>query len=303
MASRLFWSLGAVHVLRLGLVVGCGPLLGCGPSAGMLTTAGYEQPTFAYHVDYANKETQSFAGPDWRLDNFTWDALHKAWMPKGGDSYVAVSGIDENNDGNVSRAERRKELVYDLRLTNVHDNGILWIKAHRISPQDAQRDLDIQVSNYVDSLATCGAYEQTSLFLHNDPPVRQYATFVAERGRARAAGVSGELAVIELADSAGLQSNAAYRSAKIRAFFANIVYESVVLPHKDDKVVGRAWPLVACGKDGKSTCERAVGLLVVGYANDTEHFSAHLADFEGLLSRISLSPNAPAQPLSAQAAR
>jgi hypothetical protein len=47
-----------------------------------------------------------------------------------------------------------------------------------------------------------------------------------------------------------------------------------------------SWPLVACGEKMKSVCQRRVGLLVVGYVNDTPRFDQHLAEYQQFLATV-----------------
>jgi hypothetical protein len=52
--------------------------------------------------------------------------------------------------------------------------------------------------------------------------------------------------------------------------------------------VRTAWPVVRCGQKDQSSCEHRLGLLVVGYANDAQHFDKHLAEYEAFLSKVSV---------------
>jgi hypothetical protein len=274
-------------------VLAFGGATGCTPTPGVLGPTGFDQRLFGYHVAYTNPRGRSFLGPDWRVDNFTWDGPTQEWTPKDGPNYEAIRELDEDDDGKISADEKHKEPIYDLRLTHVHDHGVLWIKAHPLTVRDSQRDLDVEIADYADSLAGRGAFYQGSVFSLEHVKTREYTTFVTDKSAAAVAGLSGTIATVEVAESSRLQLDPAYRSAKIRVCMAKITY---IVPKSNGPQPPRShWPVVSCEKDNMRWCERAVGLLVIGYVNEADRFEAHLADYNTFLSEITL---AAVKPLS-----
>ena len=169
-------------------------VMGCAESGGAIGPQGFDQSLYGYHVDYGNPANQTFLGPDWRVDNFQWDTTARAWKQKTGDAYVATRELDEDNDGTISPGEKSEEPIYDLRLTNTADNGVIWVKAHPLAFQDSGRDLGVVINNYADSLAGTGLYYQGSIFTLEHVKARQYTTFVDPTENVHAASVDGLIA-------------------------------------------------------------------------------------------------------------
>jgi hypothetical protein len=234
------------------------------------------------HVNYLFPAARSFLGAMWRVDNFKSDG-----EPKTGNDYVAVRELDENNDGQISSSEKHDEFIYDLRLTNVSDNGVIWVKAHPLTVENSKRDLGVFLTDYADSLAGTGAYYQGTIFSMETVKARQFTTFLTNKATASAPGFTGQLATVEVAEAVRVQMDPAFRSAKVRVFMAKIPYDSPPAPGQGWGGAARPWPTVRCGPDNQ-VCERRMGLLVIGYVNDAEHFDMHLPEYDGFLSRVSI---------------
>jgi hypothetical protein len=270
---------------------------GCAKTtAGLLGPGGYSQPVYGYRIDYTNPDARSFLGPDWRVDNFAWDDTVGKWKPKDGPNYVATRELDEDNDGKIASGEKHAEPIYDLRLTNARDDGVIWVKAHPLARHQTARELDVELNDYADSLSGTGAYYQGSVFAVEHVKTRQFTTFVVAPEKRSVAGLDGLIATVEVAETTRLQLEPTYRSAKIRVFLAKIRYQ-VKLPEPTDPDNVQdsrtsPWPRVQCSA-GKGSCEDRVGLLMVGYVNETSHFEQHIPEYEKLLSEISRGPAAP----------
>jgi hypothetical protein len=263
---------------------------GCTPVApGVLSPTGFNQPDYGYRIEYAAPTARSFLGSDWRVDNFAEDETG-AWKAKDGENYVAVREIDENDDGKISNSEMHKEPIYDLRLTNVRDDGVIWVKAHPVAHQNANRDLDVELNSYAESLSGTGAYYQGSVFSVEHVKSRQFTTFVVGQENRKVAGLDGIVATVEVAETARVQLDPAYRTAKIRVFLAKISYLRKLSPLLDadgNPKWPSVWPQVKCSAEGTDTCEQRTGILVVGYVNAASRFEQHLPEYDTFLSKIS----------------
>jgi hypothetical protein len=301
-------SFGPSTRLFAAVLVSAAASSGCVPvTPGALGPAGFNQPTYGYHIDYTKPDARSFLGPDWRIDNFVPDETTGTWKPKDGPNYVATRELDEDDDGKIAAGEMHTEPIYDLRLTNVHDDGVIWTKAHPLASQNSGRDLDVELNGYADSLSGTGAYYQGSVFAVEHVKTRQFTTFVVNQEKRSVAGLDGLIATVEVAETARLQLEPTYRNAKIRVFLAKIRYLHRLAVVSVDPDTGKPtlastrWPRVRCSEEGTTTCEQKVGLLVVGYVNEASHFDQHIPEYETFLSKIS--PGSATQSQSAGVAR
>jgi hypothetical protein len=276
---------------------------GCIPvTPGVLGATGFNQPVYGYHIDYTKPEAQSFLGPDWRVDNFVWNETMGAWKPKDGPNYVAVRELDEDDDGKITSTEKHEEPIYDLRLTNVHDDGVIWVKAHPLAYQDAGRDLDVELNGYADSLSGTGAYYQGSVFAVVHVKSRQFTTFVVDQEKRSVAGLAGLIATVEVAETARLQLEATHRDSKIRVFLSKIRYVHRLPIDANGRPSSTRWTTVPCTKgETDNDCEQLVGLLVVGYVNAASRFDQHIPEYESFLSKVSQG-SAPPHPTTGVAA-
>jgi hypothetical protein len=266
---------------------------GCAQATGSLGPGGFSQPVYGYRIDYTPPDAKTFLGPDWRVDNFVLDDNTNTWKQKKGTDYVATREIDEDNDGKIGTSEKHEEPIYDLRLTNARDDGVIWIKAHPLASHQSARDLDVELNDYADSLSGTGAYYQGSVFSVTHVKTRQFTTFVGAPEKRSVAGLDGIVATVEVAETARLQIEPTYRSAKIRVFLAKIRYQRKLAQIGDgDETAATPWPKVKCAAE-KGTCEDRVGLLIVGYVNEASHFEQHIPEYERLLSEISRTPSGP----------
>jgi hypothetical protein len=271
---------------------------GCVPATpGVLDPSGFNQPEYGYRVDYTKPGGQSFLGADWRVDNFAPDEMKGGWKAKDGPNYVAIRELDEDDDGKIAEKEKHEEPIYDLRLTNAHDDGVIWVKAHPLAYQDSGRDLEVELNGYADSLSGRGAYYQGSVFQVVHEKSREFTTFVVDQEKRAIGGFDGIIATVEVAETARLQLEPTYRNAKIRVFLAKMRYlHKVAMSDVDGKpLTPTRWPLAPCTKNGiAATCEQRVGMLVAGYVNAAARFEQHIPEFEKFLSEISLGARAAA---------
>src|SRR5271165_1947809 len=126
-------------------------LSGCVHSPAQFGATAFLQTDYGYKVAYSDSAGKSFAEGDWALDNYFVDERGN-WKAKKGDKYEAKREFDEDGDGQISSNETSKESIYDLRLLNGRDNGVIWVKAHPLLLADSHRELEVMLNDYADGL-------------------------------------------------------------------------------------------------------------------------------------------------------
>jgi hypothetical protein len=284
------WLLGA---LLSGWLAG-----GCATSGGMFNEAGYRQVAFGYQVAFRDAKAKAFAGADWQLDSHRHDKISGQIEEKDGNDYVAVREEDLNQDGNIGFGERSEEPIYDLKLLNKKNNGVIWAKAHPFLPETAETDIEVILDNYVDSLAGHGRYAQGNLFGIERSKVRNYTTYLVGKRIEKIGSRDALVGTIEIAEVDRLKADPAHRSGviklalvKIRCFtIGNCRRENPDVNVETGKRELDRWPLVDCR--GKK-CHARTALLVVGYYNTPAYFASGLPDLDDLLKRISFPDSEP----------
>jgi hypothetical protein len=241
---------------------------------------GFDQPNFQYRLNYQDAARGVFFGPDWQLDNYFLEGGRL--KAKKGPEYVAMREIDEDGDGTVSQWEKKEEFIYDLRFVNVHDDGILWIKAHPLSQQSVQKDLDVLLNNYADGLSGTGLYAQSNLFSVERVKARQFTSFVVSKQPVTVGNNTGLVGVIELAETERLRLDPQYRSAKIKIAIARFAYYEPI-----GRYGSGPWPVV--NYRGQNRVQR-IGLFVVGYYNSAAKFEGQMQTFDQALAQLSFGP-------------
>jgi hypothetical protein len=263
------------------VALGCLLLSGCVHNSGQFGATAYLQSDYGYKVAYSDPAGKSFAGGDWALDNYFVDEMGDL-KPKKGNNYEAKREFDEDGDGQISSSETSQENIYDLRLLNRRDNGVIWVKAHPLLPADAHRDLEVTLNDYADGLAGAGLYAQSNLFSVERVHERHFTTFVTAKSQVTLGDVPGLAGTVELAEVEKLRLDPSFRSAKVRVVLAKFYF------YDCGSHFGRhPWPTVS--HDG-SSCFQRPGLLVVGYYNTADRFDEDLPEFEHIIRRISFSP-------------
>jgi hypothetical protein len=285
--------------------------VGCAETGSTWNAAGYKQSVFGYAVAYRDAKAHAMAGLDWQVDNHRRDAMTGEWQEKTGSEYMATREQDLNQDGTISTGERVEEAIFDLRLTNKRNNGVMWTKAHPFLVEQADRDLEVILDNYVDALSGNGLYAQGSMFGVERTKARNFTTFLVSKTLGRIGGRDALMGTIEIAEVDRLKQDPKHRSGvvrlvlvKIRCFtVANCRPEGGGLSTQgggDGAVLGagadaelKRWPTVDCR--GKP-CRARTGLLIVGYYNTPAYFAEGEAELDSLLGRISF-PDAEPLPV------
>ena len=167
---------------------------------------------------------------------------------------------------------------------NGHDDGVIWLKAHPLTPKDAQRDLDVVLSNYADGLSGAGLYAQSNLCSVERTKVRQFMTFVTNKQEMKLGPNLAIAGTIELAEAEKVKLDPSFRTSKVRIVFAEFAFYE--RPHYQGDP--SPWPVVE--RDGKSWSRRPA-LLVAGYYNTVSRFDEHLGEFDDVLRRIAFAPD------------
>jgi hypothetical protein len=264
------------------VALGCLLLSGCVHNSGQFGATAYLQSDYGYKVAYSDAAGKAFAGGDWTLDNYFVDERGNS-KPKKGNNYEAKREFDEDGDGQISSSETSQEYIYDLRLLNGRDNGVIWVKAHPLLPTDAHRDLEVVLNDYADGLSGAGLYAQSNLFSIERVHERHFTTFVTAKSDVNVGDVPGLEGTVELAEVEKLRLDPSFRSAKVRVVLVKFYFYEC----NSHTRATRPWPIVT--HDGDS-CFQRPGLLVVGYYNTADRFSADLPEFEHIVQRISFPP-------------
>jgi hypothetical protein len=305
---------------------------GCATTADAFDAHGYRNKSYPYGIAYRDPNAKRLLGADWQLDNWSLDRTGRKWKQKTGYDYVGERTMDLDRDGSISRAERAKESIFDVKLVSRTTGAVIWAKAHPIHPDDAERKLDILLDGYADSLRGEGLYAQGSVFSVEREASRKYTTFVTERSEGTLSGSPMIAATIELAEVDRLQVRPDERSAMLRLVMIKYPYVlnakdanvfqricprapetklpgtasasepgSEPRPHSTFQPAGQApsatrSPAASAGYSWRLRCHT---VLVLGYYNTPQHFAEELPAFEQLLKQVSLSAGAAALPASA----
>jgi hypothetical protein len=271
---------------------------GCATSGGTFNDTGYRQEAFGYQVAFRDAKAKTFAGADWQIDSHRHDTISGQLEEKTGSEYVALREEDLNQDGSIGFGERGEEPIYDLKLLNKKNNGVIWAKAHPFLPETAETDLEVILDNYVDALAGHGRYAQGNLFGVERAKVRNYTTFLVGKRLEKIGDRTVLTGTIEIAEVDRLKTDPAHRSGVIKLALVKIRCLTIGNCRRENPDVNvesgkrelDRWPIVDCR--GKK-CRARSGLLIVGYYNTPAYFESGLSDLDDLLKRISFPDSEP----------
>jgi hypothetical protein len=262
----------------LGLGVG---LFGaaCTPTGGALGADGYEQALTKYRVSYVDKAHRKFLPGDWTLDNFAYDSTYDTWTEKSDERYRTVRQLDENGDGTVSRSERSRERLFDLRFVNSRDGAVIWLKVHPLEPTYSARDLEVMLKDYTSGLEGSGLFEKSTLFSLEASKARNYTALTVNKEATTLGPLPAIRSVIELAEV----------RSKAELVFAKVAYLETT---KGETML--RWPVVkrTDTPHGIQTVYRRTGLLVIGYYCNAARFDSHVVDLRALIAQIAIPPSA-----------
>lgn len=268
----------------------------CATTQATWTDSGFAQKDYGWAVTYKDPQAKRLLSPDWQLDNWAPDPYSGELKPKDHGEYVAERREDENRDGVIDQTEKEKVFVFDLKLVSARDNGVIWVQTFPMQPLDAGRELDVVLSNYADSLSGTGLYAQATPDSIEQPKARQFTAVIASRQRTRLGPHDAIDAVIEIADTAQIRLNPAYRAGKIRVVLAKFQYLTPYEPLTGARAKS-PWPVVR--QNGETKFKKSA-VLLIGYRNDVEHFQPSALDT--LMSQMTFADTIPLDRVAADRA-
>lgn len=251
---------------------------------GAMSPTGYASGGFSYRIAYAHPPSKSLLPAPWRLDNFTFDG--KTYKQKTSGTYEVTRWMDEDNDGEYGPSEKHDEPLYDVKLVNEQDNGVIWSKAHPMRHVDRNLDISVHLDNYIESLSGSGLYAEGGMFRVREVKVRDYTTFVKSKREILVDRHPGVEAVIEIAEAEKLKADPAYRKQKVKVVFVRFGYAEPITRSKQ----AAGWPIIDTAR-GSAASRR--GILVLGYANGAGSFDRSLPAFDSFVARVTLPESTP----------
>jgi hypothetical protein len=248
---------------------------GCVSIDPQFAADAYRNHTFPYVVGYADPAHRNVMGTDWRLDNFVVNRDGLPSSAKSGDAYRASWSFDLDGDGT---ADWTCDVpLYDLRFEHRRDGGVVWLRTFPVSDSLSQKELRLLAHDYVDEVAG-GSYFAVNLAGHAIVQDVRFATVVLAEEPTTVGGLAAYRVTFDVANVDQLRLDPNSRAARV----------IVVIVRPPYVVVAQS----------RSSRARLTTLMVIGYANAPEYFDAHVAEFDGLLSRLVLIPAATPPPAS-----
>ena len=240
----------AAALATSALAAGCHP-----PASGSLSATGYQNEAFPYKVAVSG----GTIGDDWDLDNYTKNGDGN-FVPKGGDPYETTVLIDVNDDGTVEAQE--KTSTYDLRFRNAKHDAAIWLRAVPLSPSLKEKTMGEIAKKYIDEIAGSG-FEAVQLAApHQAAGGKHFETKVADRAEVTLAGKEAYVTRLN------------------------------VRPSPDAKWTGVEVVLVRPGFEqtvqANGQTYKVPVVLVAGYANSPDNFTADEESFRKFLAEIEI---------------
>jgi hypothetical protein len=245
--------------------------LGCGAPRPEWTETGIRHEEFRYAVGFADRESETFLGEEWRVDNWymwTEPSGRQKKTLKRGPVYETKETWDRTGDGIAD--ETRLMNRHDLLLCHRKDDGRIWVKVWELDRSRQEQDLAVILESIVSGLS--GEFEVSIGTVQRLSEGKSYAAETTWTRRARLGPHAALLAEVTVADLDRLQLSPGARHRTLRLLISRIP----IAPQSPAQDRSR-WPRV----EGSNS-----GLLVVGYSNSPDRFEEHLGDFERFLGLI-----------------
>jgi hypothetical protein len=134
----------------VGLVTLAGLAVGCHPaSGGSMTAAGYQHDSYPYKVVISGGNI----GDGWDLDNYRVNGDGN-YITKSGDIYETTYLIDANGDGKADAEQ--KAATYDLRFHNAKHDAVIWLRTIPLSPSLKDKGMGEVALKYIGEIAGSG---------------------------------------------------------------------------------------------------------------------------------------------------
>lgn len=249
----------------------------CAPKQkGALDASGYSSAAYALSVK--NASHGGIVSNRWRLDNL-WPKRNKL-VPKDTAEYMTKFYFDVDGDGKADTTE--KDFLYELRLANLHNDGVIWLRTFPIAAYDAQKDLRVLMKEYIDG-ASHNGFEVVVIGTSG-------ATAVAIVQKPRFAGK------VLQENTTTLAGAAAYEATVDVANVDRITVEPDAVEKRVKMVLVR--PGFTRTVKSKSRKYQFPVLLLAGYSNNVKDFDATGKEFDELLSRVVVQGRSGYSPLA-----
>jgi len=240
----------------------------CGPSAkGEIRDDGLFIDPCGYCISFAQKPDKVFINNDWLVDDWIYESGFGGYTKKKGKEYYGNILTDADDDGTM---ESTPGYFFDLKLINKKTNGVIWIQTFDMPAKHEQKQLDVLLDNYVDSLAGTGYYIEGNIYSLLHSKERKYATKIVQQQTTTLGNRNAIRARIEIAD---------IDQQKFNPDTPVDLLEVVILKVPIEKMLYN--PNV-----GLNTTKKGKAILLLGYLNSAPHFEEYLDDFDVFLKLI-----------------
>jgi hypothetical protein len=230
--------------------------VGCAPrTAAQFTNTGYQNPTYAYSVGYA--EGAMVLPQGWVLDNFF--SGPQGLVARKDAGYVTAVHLDRNGDRVPDGVLRIP--AYDLRFVHGAHPGVIWLRTFPYSYHLHEKPLEQLVRDYVVYMSATGV--EGAIIDDRAPGPPQVGVTVDAQASWMVAGHPAEVLDIRETPTTG------------------------GVPRRARVVVARPGFMYQFTNQRRETVLYPV-LMVAGYSNSPEQFEVGAADFEAFLGQVTV---------------
>ena len=250
----------AVLVFSALCAIACGP-----PARDAVDPSGYRHPNYALAV--SAKSGRLMPG-GWILDNY-YDAGSTSVVlkRKASGNYLVDYWLDVDGDGTYENIGK-KEFAYELRFTHRRHDGRVFLRTIPLSPQYAEKKLNVLLNRYVEQVAGTG-YEVVVFGKNEYVQEKRYGVAVKDVQDSKLGRTKAIVAKLEVANLDQIEIDPKARKDQV----------VLVVAHTNFAYTSK-------GRRGQLPV-----LLIAGYANQPEDFQNGLPDFWDFLNRIEISGN------------
>lgn len=250
------WPL-AVVALASGCVVGGHGWDSEAIDRGVFTASGFAHKDYKLRVSPGSNSGE-ILGPNWILDNYY--RRDGELKPRDGEDYLSHYSLDLNGDGTFESTVT--EYRFLLRYKHAEHDGVIWLRALPLSPDERRKELKSLMRTYVDGVAGAG-YEAVSF---GGPPQvveRRYAAEIVAASPARVGGHEAYAATVDVANVDQLKLSPTRRKTRVGLVLIRTTFWL--------RVSGEVnYPV----------------LLVTGYSNQPDDYPRAIAEYQSFLGRI-----------------